>query len=147
MSLNGINGIPPQVINNIYRCTGKEDGRFTLQSSRLDAEKTKLDKKLEKGEITQGECEQKKNALNSIPDTIFSDGQKIQFSPIKRQDESVENIDSTLNKQAQRDFLKLETQHKNGEISDFEYRANLFMMTNPFIQSPNEPGMKLNAIA
>ncbi len=147
MSLNGINGIPPQVINNIYRCTGKEDGRYTLQGSRLDAEKTKLDKKLENGEISEGEYNQKKNALNNIPDTIFSDGQNVQFSPIRQKEESTENVSSRIEQKAQNDIIKLENQHKNGEISDFEYRANLFMMTNPFIQGPNESGMKLNAIA
>lgn len=147
MSLSGINGIPPQIINKVYHCSEKESGRYTLQGAKIDAEKAKLDEKFAKGVITESEYLHKKNALDNIPATIFSDGQNIQFSPIKKKEEPTENVSSQLEQQAQRNFLKLDAMHKNGEISDFEYRANLFLMTDPFIQAPNEPGMKFNAIA
>lgn len=150
MSLSGIYGVPPQIMNNVYRCTNKEDGRYTLQGPKVEQEIQALEKKLEDGQISEGEYNQKKSILKNIPDTIFSDNGKVQFTPLeksKKGSEHTESADKVRERQFLRDLFRLESQKEAGEISDFAYRANKFLMTNPFIQSPNEPGMKFSTTA
>lgn len=142
MSVPAISGLQSQAVGKMYTSHTTQQGgeKFTLTETGRNAELKRLEKQLEAGEITQGEYDQKEAAIKSAPRIVFVDNENITHEGLL----SAENAE----KEQTKEIDKLRQQYQTGQISQFAYNANMYLMTNP-ITGNNEPtiGQKLSVLA
>ena len=141
MSIPAISGLQSRAIGKMYTSHTAEDGeKFTLTETGRNAELKRLEKQLEKGEISQGEYDQKEAAIKSAPRFVFVDNENVTHKGLL----SAENGE----KEQAKEIEKLRQQRSAGELSQFAYNANMYLMTNP-ISGSNEtsPGQRLSVLA
>ena len=144
MSIPTISGINSSTISRMYSSGSTGNGhRYTLtENGRYNAIK-ELETKLSKGEITENEFNQKKAAINSAPRVVFVDTSGINHKGEFAAEDAEKSNESGKNKE----IKKLQKQFETGEISPFEYRANMYMMTNPITMEAKPTGQKLSILA
>ena len=148
MGIPAIGGINVSTVGRIYTSRNTGNGeKFTLtESGRKDAIK-ELDLKLSKSEITEQEYNQRKASINSAPRVVFVDNEGIshkgEISAGNAEKNSGENFEAKQTKE----IRKLQEQYAAGEISPFEYRANMYMMTNPITTETQTTGQRLSILA
>lgn len=146
MSIPTISGINSSTISRMYSSGSTGNGhRYTLtENGRYNAIK-ELETKLSKGEITENEFNQKKAAINSAPRVVFVDKEGINH----KGEIGAENAEKSKgeNSDTNKAIKKLKEQFASGQISPFEYRANMYMMTNPITMEAKPTGQKLSILA
>ena len=142
MGIPAISGLNSRAVGQMYTSQRKEDGeKFTLTEAGKQAELQKLDMQLEKGEITQSEYNKREAAIKSAPTVVYVDKENVTH-------EGLLSADSAIKKQ-EKEAEKLKRQYENGEISQFSYNANMYLMTNPIsnTQSPTDSRQRLSVMA
>lgn len=137
----GISAISSIRESNIGKLYSQQNGtnKFALKSTTVDAELKKLDYKLKDGQISESEYTKEKNALESLPQIVYTnDGS----STLKES-----NVSQICQKESTEEIDKLKKQHASGDISDFAYNANMYLLTNSGEEQPPEIGQKLSLMA
>ena len=149
MGIPAIGGLNISTVGRMYTSRNTGNGeKFTLtESGRKDAIK-ELEIKLSKGEITENEYNQRKAAINSAPRVVFVDNEGISHKgEISASNAEKGNIEDFDTKQNEKQIKKLQEQYATGQISPFEYRANMYMMTNPISNENQTTGQRLSILA
>lgn len=138
MSISALSSVKGSSIKNLYSQKG-DTNKFSLSSSMVDNEIEKLDEQLKKGEISESEYENQKAALESLPKIVYtSDGS----NTLKQSNASLIG-----EKETTKEIDKIKKQHENGNMSDFSYKANMYLLTNPIDSQQNETGQNLSVWA
>lgn len=138
MGISAISSIKRSNINKLYSQQNSTN-KFSLKSTTVDSELKKLEYKLKDGQISESEYIREKNALESLPQTVYTiDGS----STLKES-----NVSQICQKESTEEIDKLKKQHAIGDISDFAYRANMYLLTNPIETRPGETGQNLLLMA
>ena len=145
MGLPAIGGIPSRTVAAIYTSQNKGDGKkYTVSEAGIAAAIKELETELGKGRITEGEYRQKKSAIMSAPKIAFVDNTGRTHKGLFSAENAEKSKDSN---NGQSEINKLQKKFEKGEISPFEYRANMYMMTNPITNYENQPGTRLSILA
>lgn len=120
MGISALSGLPSQTISSIYSKQG-DSGKYSLKPQKRNAKIEELELELKEGKISESEFKKEKAALESAPISIYTTPNQ---SKIKS-----DNIFQT--NPNEKEVEKLKQQLANGEISNFEYRANMYMLTTP----------------
>lgn len=141
MSIPAISGLQSRSVGKMYTSHTAEGGeKFTLTETGRNAELKRLEKQLENGEITQSEYDQKEAAIKSAPRFVFVDNENITHKGLL----SAENAE----KEQTKEIDKLRKQYPTGELSQFAYNANMYLMTNPITGSnEQQAGQRLSVLA
>ncbi len=124
MNFNPIHGLSSAESSRLYMKTSSGDiQNYKLSAFKRNEEIKELEEKLEKGQITQQEYNQKKSLLESAPLYIHIEDGETKTSST--------NIFKNEEKDHKKEIDKLNSQYANGEISDFTYRANMYLMNHP----------------
>lgn len=138
MSISALSSVKGSSIKNLYSQKG-DTNKFSLSSSMVNNEIEKLNEQLKKGEISESEYENQKAALESLPQIVYtsdgSDTLKQSNASLIGEKETTEEID------------KIKKQHENGNMSDFSYKANMYLLTNPIDSQQSETGQNLSVWA
>lgn len=141
MSLVSFNGIPKVAAQSMYSKTKSSNrgDEYILDSSRKGAELHKLDEKLRLGDISESRYETEKAAIESAPRVIHIDaGSSVpESSPLKEQSNPGFSSEDELIK-VQKEIASLRNQYLNGDISEFAYKANMYLLTNPMPQDNHQ---------
>lgn len=138
MSISALSSVKGSSIKNLYSQKG-DTNKFSLRSSMVDNEIEKLDEQLKKGEISESEYENQKAALESLPKIVYtSDGS----NTLKQSNASLIG-----EKETTKEIDKIKKQHENGNMSDFSYKANMYLLTNPIDSQQSETGQNLSVWA
>ena len=145
MGLPAIGGLPSRTISAMYTSQNKGDGKkYTISEAGREGAIKELEAELGKGQITEGEYRQKKSAIMSAPRIAFVDNTGTTHKGLF----SAENAEKSKSRNDSRSEInKLQKKFEKGEISPFEYRANMYMMTNPVANYENQPGTRLSILA
>lgn len=141
------NGIPAVVVDNIYskRKSTKAGDEYVLLPRQKEAQLQKLDKMLQNGDISEGKYKIEKAAIENAPDVISVNGSNVKEQELRPTDGDNKDGLSKLNeREYQYEVNKLEREHSNGDISDFAYKANMYMLTSSM---PVADGNSLNVVA
>lgn len=121
MGLGAISSLNSCSLNSLYAQNGSSN-KFALKSSGVAKEIQELEEKLKSGQISEQEFEAQKKQLESLPQILYtSDGNNnltVGNASLLKTNSNTEEID------------KIEQQHAKGEISDFSYKANMYLLTN-----------------
>lgn len=124
MSLNPIPGLSAFITGRIYSKTGPGDMQnYKLNASQQGKELEKLEMKLVNGQISEQEYNHQKALIESAPLYVHVENGYTESGN--------ENIFEREEKQHLQEIDRLEQQYKNGEISDFMYKANMYLLNNP----------------
>lgn len=141
MSLGSFNSIPQTFVQNMYYQTKSQDNgkEYAINPQKQDGQLQKLDEMLKKGEISEEKYDKLQSAIKSAPDVLHVDeGSSVpQKSRLKDAEDQSSSIDKLYEKEYQMQKSRLEQQYKNGEISEFAYRANSYMLSHPMPQQNN----------
>ena len=145
MGLPSIGGVPPRTVAAIYTSQNKGDGKkYTISEAGRTAALKELEAELGKGRITESEYRQKKSAIMNAPKVTFVDETGTTHRGLFSA-ENAEKLKSGSNSSSE--INKLQKKFEKGEISPFEYRANMYLMTNPIANYENQAGTKLSILA
>lgn len=146
MGLPAIGGLPSRTISAMYTSQNKGDGKkYTISEAGREAAIKELEAELGKGQITEGEYRQKKSAIMSAPKVAFVDNTGTTHKGLFSAENAAKKANGTNDSNSE--INKLQKKFEKGEISPFEYRANMFMMTNPVANYENQPGTRLSILA
>lgn len=138
MSISAISSVKRSNVNNLYAQKG-DTNKFSLRSNMVDSEIEKLNEQLKKGQISESQYKSEKEALESLPQIVYTiDGS----STLKGSNTSLIGEEETTN-----EINKIEKKHANGDMSDFSYKANMYLLTNPIEMQPSETGQRLSIMA
>lgn len=131
MSLISFGGIPQRMAQNIYykTKTNANGEEYVLSPSRKEAWIQRLEDLLDKGEITQAEYERQVAAIKKAPKVVSVDKNENihKNSRLKSSDSLPHNNEENQKSEME----KLKKLYENGDISDFAYKANMYLLTAP----------------
>ena len=146
MAIPRINGLSGQYMKNLYTKT-KENNNG--EEYRIDAHQKavlmrEIMDKVRAGTMSEFEGEQKIAEIKSAPEIFHVDegSYSPKISPLQNEDSNT--IQQLEEKQRQKEIKRLETDYKNGDISEFTYKVNMYFLTNP---SSADCGHSLNIMA
>ena len=138
MGISALSQLRSATINSVYNQKGNSN-KFTLNSSGVGKEIKALEEKMKRGQISPEDFETQNKMLESLPQALYtSDGN----DNLKASNAS--QIDS---KDTQNEIDSIEKKHSLGYMSDFAYRVNMHLLTNPIQQEESLVGQKLSYYA
>lgn len=127
------NGIPSGVVRDMYSKvkSTKTADEYVLLPEQKEAQLQKLDKMLQNGDISEGKYKMEKAAIENAPDVICVNGSTVSKQELPSYDEDNNRGLSKLNeREYQHELNRLKREYMNGDISDFAYKANMYMLTS-----------------
>ena len=94
---------------------------------------------MKRGQISPEDFETQKKILESLPQALYtSDG---------NDNLKASNASQIDNRNTQNEIDSIEKKRSLGNLSDFAYRANMYLLTNPIPQQESLVGQKLSYYA
>ena len=138
MSISALSQLRNTSINSVYNQKGSSN-KFTLNSSGVEKEIKALEEKMKRGQISPEDFETQKKILESLPQALYtSDG---------NDNLKASNASQIDNRNTQNEIDSIEKKRSLGDLSDFAYRANMYLLTNPIPQQESLVGQKLSYYA
>ena len=133
MGISALSQLKSTRINSLYSQKGSSN-KFSLNSAGVEKEIKILEEKMKKGQISPEHFETQKKVIESLPkfvQTIDGDN-KLKAS----------NATEIDNRETEKEIDNINKKHSLGDMSDFAYRANMHLLTNPIPQQENILGQK-----
>lgn len=138
MGISALSQLRSRTINSVYNQKGTSN-KFTLNFSGVEKEIKALEEKMKRGQISPEDFETQKKILQSLPQAVYtSDG---------NDNLKASNATQIDNKNTKDEIDSIEKKHSLGDMSDFAYRANMHLLTNPIPQQDSLVGQRLSYYA
>lgn len=129
MSLISFAGLSQKLAQNIYskNKSSSNGEEYVLSSTKKEVQIHILDQKLDKGEISKAEYNAQVAAIKNAP-KVVSVGSDATVHKNTRLS-SVDNLKQSAEKTQKFEIEKLKKLHENGDISDFAFKTNMYLLT------------------
>lgn len=146
MAIPRINGLSSQYTQDLYSKTKENNNgeEYKIDFHQKEALINEIQGKVKAGIMSASEGQRKIAEIKSAPDIFHVD--KGSYNPKKSplENEDISSIEAREEKQRKKLIESLETDYKNGDISEFTYKANMYFLSNP---PSNNDGHSLNIMA